>query len=1184
MGAEVHKETANPRYEILKNVCERPTILVCRARRLQSGERVILKILRSEAAGKENQDRFRREFGILSKVDIPGVVRAYGLEESSCGLMMVLEDIGGESLQRLASGTALPVAQFLDLAIGLAATLAELHHLQIVHNAVCPAHIVLNSETGQFRLIGFGMAHELPHLTVTAQSPADMKGNLAYVSPEQTGRMNRSVDYRTDFYSLGATFYQLLTGRLPFVAEDDLGLIHCHIAIQPLPPSRCAAGIPEPLSTIVMKLLAKTTEERYQTALGLKADLERCATQWEEQGRIAPFPLGARDIPDRLLIPGKLYGREREVEVLLTAFDQVVKSGKTGLVLVSGYSGVGKSAVVNELHKALIPPRGLFTSAKFDQYKRGIPYATLTQAFGRLIDPLLGKSEAELEGWRQAFQQALDPIGQLIADLVPEIKLIIGEQPPVPELEPSQAKARFQLVFRRFIGVFARPEHPLVLFIDDLQWLDAATLDLIEDLLTQEGVRHLLLIGAYRDNEVGPDHQLMRKLKSIREAGAAVQEITLAPLALADVTQLIADSLHCAPESAALPARLVHEKTAGNPFFTIQFLSALAQEGSVAFDHDEGRWSWDLSRIEAKGYADNVADLMAGKLTRLPGTTRNALQQLACLGNVAQASTLSVVLETPEEEVQAALQEALRQDLVQKPNSFYRFVHDRVQEAAYALIPASSRAEAHLKIGRALLAHTPQEQREEAVFEIVSQLNRGAALITSQDEREELAHLNLIAGKRAKASSAYASALTYLTAGTALLAEDSWEHRHELTFALELLRAECEFLSGKPAVAGERLATLSTRTATTVERAMVACLCVDLSVTVDQSGRAVAVGLDYLRHLGIEWPPHPMEEEVRREYERIWAQLGSRSIEDLIELPLMTDPATLATVDVLIKLAPAALFTDANLYALAVCRAVNLSLERGNGDASCVAYEWVGGMVAGARFGDYKSGFRFAQLGLALVERRGLERFQARTYMNFGGVVAPWTKHVRAGRDLLRRAFALANKTGDLTYAAYTCVHLNSNMLAAGDPLVEVHGEAENALEFVQRLQFGLVVDRIAPQLALIRTLRGLMPKFGSFDDEQWSEIRFERHLSGNPALALAECWYWIRKLQARFFAGDYASAIDASARAQQLLWTSPAFLETAEYHFYAALSHAACCDSAEPSQGQQHLEALAVHHKQLEI
>ncbi|MFZ0504815.1 MAG: GAF domain-containing protein, partial [Chthoniobacterales bacterium] len=544
---------------------------------------------------------------------------------------------------------------------------------------------------------------------------------------------------------------------------------------------------------------------------------------------------------------------------------------------------------------------------------------------------------------------------------------------------------------------------------------------------------------------------------------------------------------------------------------------------------------------------------------------------------------LSTVCGTSEKEVHAHLWEAVRLELVARQDGVYSFIHDRILEAAYSQIAEHSRAETHLKIGRLLAARIPPESREEAIFEIANQVNRGAALITSRDEREQLAELNLMAAKRAKASTAYASALKYLTAGAALLPEDSWDRLHELTFWIELNRAECEFLTGELAAAEERLARLAAQAANMVERATVACLRMDLYTTHDQSDRAVGVCLDYLRHLDIEWSPHPTEEEARREYERIWTGLGTRSIEELIELPLMSDPASIATLDVLTKVLSPALFTDANFLSLAICRAVNLSLARGNSDGSCVTYVWLG-MIAGPHFGNYRAGFQFGRLGYELVEQCGLKRFQARTYLWFGQFVMPWTKHVRAGRDLMRRAFEVANQVGDLTVAAYSSDALNTNLLAVGDPLPEVQEEAENGLEFAQKVRFGIVTTVIIAQLGLIRTLRGSTSKFGSFDDDHLDELRFEHHLANEPILALPQCWYWIRKLQARFFAGDYESAVEASIKARRLLWTSPSLFETAEYHFYGALARAAVCDAKSSDKQGAHFQALVEHHKQLAL
>src|SRR5215475_10530502 len=605
-------------------------------------------------------DRLTHEYELKDELDGAWAARPLALMRDAGRTVLVLDDPGGEPLDRLLGGP-MEVGRFLRLAIAVTSALGKLHQRGLIHKDIKPANIVVDCADGHVRLTGFGIASRLSRERQAPEPPETIAGTLAYMAPEQTGRMNRSIDSRSDLYALGVTLYQMLTGVLPFAAVDPMEWVHCHLARQPAAPVERRKDIPGAVSAIIMKLLSKRAEDRYQTAGGLERDLRRCQVEWEAQRRIDDFPLGQHDTPDRLLIPEKLYGRQREVETLHASFDRIVNGGEPELVLVSGYSGIGKSSVVNELQPVLVPPRGLFASGKFDQYKRDIPYATLAQAFQSLIRPLLGKSEADIAPWRDALQQTLGPNAALIVGLVPEVEFIIGEPPPIPELPPQDAQRRFQMVFRQFIGVFARPEHPLALFLDDLQWLDAATLDLLEDVLSRSDLRNLLLIGAYRDNEVDAAHPLMRKLEAIRSAGGNVKEITLGPLAWEQLGQLLADTLRCEPERSAPLARLVQEKTGGNPFFTIQFISSLAEGRMLAFDHDAACWSWDLDRIHARGYTDNVVDLMVAKLIRLPAQTQTALQQLACVGNRAEITTLSIVLEMSQDQVHAALRESVRQ-------------------------------------------------------------------------------------------------------------------------------------------------------------------------------------------------------------------------------------------------------------------------------------------------------------------------------------------------------------------------------------------------------------------------------------------------------------------------------------------------------------------------------------------
>jgi PAS domain S-box-containing protein len=1142
---------------------------------------VLMSLPSSEHPSRVILDRIAHEFALRDELDAAWAVRPLELRRHSDRTVLLLEDPGGELLASKISSSQ-EVGRFLRVAIGASVALGQAHQRGLVHKDIKPAHIMVDCKDETVRLTGFGIASRLPRERKAPESLDSISGTLAYMAPEQSGRMNRSIDSRSDLYSLGVTFYEMLTSVLPFTASDPLAWVHCHIALRARPPSEHLSTIPPQLSAIVMKLLAKTAEERYQTAIGLEADLKRCLREWIACKHIELFPLGAQDVSDRLTIPETLYGRKAEIEILVSAFDRVVADGPVELVLVCGYSGIGKSSVVNELHQVLIPPRGIFAAGKFDQYKRDIPYATLVEAFQGLVRPLLAKSDAELAQWRDILVEALAPNGRLVTNLIPELRLIIAEQPPVPILEPQQAQHQFHHVFRRFISAFAKPEHPLALFLDDLQWLDAATLDLLEDLLTQGDLHHLMLIGAYRDNEVDARHPLRRKLDAIKEGGGRIHELALGPLAQAQIEQMLADTLHCEPEDGATLAELVYEKTGGNPFFVMQFLTSLSEDGLLRFDHGNARWSWDIELIHAKRHMDNVVDLMVCKLARLPLETQQALAQLACLGNVAEEANIAIVLQMPHESMHAVLWPAVRVQLIERQEGRYRFIHDRVQEAAYSLVPAAQGAEVHLRIGRLLLAQTSDEKPGEAVFEIVNQLNRGAVLMTAAEEREKLAEYNLQAALRAKSSVAYESALSYLTAGGHLLTDDAWERRHELWFSLEINRAECEFLTGQLSTAEQRLLALSKRARTAVEQANVACLQLDVYTFLNQTSRAIDSCLDYLRRVGIGWTAAPGDDEVRAEYERIWSTLRGRTIEELIDLPLMNDPASLATAEVLSKLFSTAAFRAPNLASLTICKAISLSLERGICDASCLSYVLLG-RIAGPRFNDYQAGWRFGQIGYQFVERRGLKRFEASTYLCFSIYVVSWMRHMRSACELVGRAFDAANRIGDLTYGAYTRNILATDLLFAGQALPTVQREVEFGMEYARRARFPFVAELLSTQRALVQTLRGSTQKFGSFDDAEFDERRVEQRLDADPALAIVACHYWVRKLQARYFAGDYPSAIDSASRAQKLMSTSSSLIEEGEYHFYSGLAHAAYCDGLSSHEREAHIAAARGHHARVQ-
>ena len=559
---------------------------------------------------RESIERLQHAYKLRDQLDSAWAARPLRLVTERGRLTLLSEDPGGEPLLRLL-GQPWEITSFLRFAIGLAAALARFHERGLIHKDIKPANILVNNSTWAVWLTGFGIASHLSRERQPPGSTDAIAGTLPYMAPEQTGRMNRSIDSRSDLYACGITLYETITGSLPFSASDPLEWIHCHIARPPNPPSERVDGLPGPIEDIILKLLAKSPEDRFQTAAGLEADLRACLTAWETHRQIDAFAIGARDVPDKVLIPEKLYGRKSEVDTLVAAFDHVATEGRAEFILVSGHAGVGKSSVVNEFSKLVIPRRGLFAGGKFDQYKRDIPYSTLAQAFQSLVRNILGLDETKLKHWRDALLEALGPNGQLMVTLIPELAAIIGEQPPTPDLPPQEAGSRFQMVFRRFLSAFAQPEHPLALFLDDLQWLDAATLELLEHLVTEPDVRHVLLVGAYRANELDPSHALVRTFERIRNAGTDVQEIALKPLAASDVRRLIADALRAEPEHVRPLAKLVFEKTAGNAFFVNQFVAELAEDGLLAIDSGTRAWKWDIDRIRAKGFTANVADLMA---------------------------------------------------------------------------------------------------------------------------------------------------------------------------------------------------------------------------------------------------------------------------------------------------------------------------------------------------------------------------------------------------------------------------------------------------------------------------------------------------------------------------------------------------------------------------------------------
>lgn len=1148
----------------------------------QPGNPVSVLTLVATQPASRSITRLEHEYSLASVLDSRWAARPLALGRHNALPTLVLDDNGCEPLDRLL-GHPLDITRFLRIGINLAVAVGHVHRRGLIHKDIKPANVLVD-HNDNLRLTGFGIASQLQRERQTPAPAEIIAGTFAYMAPEQTGRMNRSIDARSDLYSLGVTLYEMLTGTLPFIASDAMEWIHCHIARRPAPPSERVAGIPGPIEDIVLKLLAKSAESRYQTAAGLEADLRTCLVEWQARGRIATFVLGMRDVSDRLLIPERLYGRESQIEALVTAFDRVVASGKAEMVLVSGYAGIGKSSVVNELHKVLVPPRGLFAAGKVDQYKRDIPYMTLAQAFQSLIRELLGKSDAEVGVWRSALMDALGTNGELMVNLIPELALIVGEQPPVPSLPPRDAQSRFQLVFRRFLGVFARPEHPLALFVDDLQWLDVATLDLIEHLMTHPEVQHLLLVGAYRDNEIGPSHPLVRTLSLIRASGARVDVTVLSPLGTESVGELIADSLHCDLGSARPLAQLVHQKTGGNPFFVIQFLTALCEERLLIFDRSAARWTWDLPRIRAKGFTENVADLMAAKLSRQPDTTQVALKQLACLGNAADSATLAIIQGADEDAIHAELLAAVKAGLVFRVERGYKFVHDRVQEAAYALIPVSERAAAHLRIGRALASHTAADEIEEAIFDIVNHFNRGLDLVTTQDEREQVVELNVIAGKRAKYSTAYSSARSHFAQAAALLSEDAWERRYQSTFDLYLELSECEYLGGNFATADALFDMILERARCKLDRAKVYGLRIRLYQVASKYDEGFSVAVGALRDFGLVLPEseHDILLAVQVELNEVQVNLGGRPIIDKLDAPMAVDPTMQAIINLLVDAVPCAYIGRPLLFPLVTMKAVNLSMQYGNTDQSSFAYGVYSLWLVSA-VGDIASAFQFSEFSLRLNEKIGNGRLRGTLLHLHGDHVNFWRHHFATGLPILEEAFEACVEVGDFVYGGFLAFETTWQLIEKGDALEDVRSQSEKHAEFARLSHNDAVYETIRIEQQFIASLQGK-----SIDSLRLGDASFDEAASFNTIVtATFGCgivFYHIMRQILAFLNGDYAEALDCAMLAEPALPAAMSMPIEATYHFYHALTLTALYPAASAAQQREYRVAIEAILRKFEL
>ncbi|MDB5056423.1 MAG: multi-sensor signal transduction multi-kinase [Bacilli bacterium] len=1185
-----------PGYEIKMKIHESVSHIIYRGKDILAKRPVILKMLKTEYPLSADISKIKHEYEITRNLSIPGIVKILTITMFNNAPILVMEDFNGQSLKSYLNGQALDLSTFLSIALQLVETLGMLQQSQVIHKDLKSDNIIIHPETTEVKITDFSISTALSRETTSMFHLNQLEGTLGYISPEQTGRMNRAIDYRTDFYSLGVTFYEMLAGQLPFQSKDPLELIHCHIARKPVPLNQMNIKVPQALSDIVMKCLAKNAEERYQSTYGLYADLQKCWDQRDHPDGIPAFIVGEEDRSETLQIPQKLYGREQELLKLQHLFEQV-SYGTQEIILISGYSGTGKSSLVYEVHKSIIQKHGYFIAGKFDQYKRDIPYYCFVSAFRDLIRQLLTENEAQIALWKLKLLTAFGQNGSLLIDIIPELKIIVGEQPPVPELPSSEAQNRLQRLFVQFIQVFLQSKRPLCLFFDDLQWADTASLSLLKVLLTDIDGKHFLLIGAYRDQEVKEGHPLALTIEEIKKSNVAVNEIKLEPLNLDHISTLISETLHCSILEAIPLANLIDRKTEGNPFFVIQFVKSLYEDHLLAFDFNAGRWRWDITRIEGLDITDNVVELMLQRLLKLSEETRMALKYASCIGNVFNLKTLAIVTGQAVSHTASSLWEALREGLIVPLEDHYKFVHstpeettdwdvtyrflhDRVQQAAYALIPQQEKQQTHLTIGRLLYERAKTTAWDDILFDVANHFNQSIPLLTDVHERNDLAGLNLAAGKKAKASCAYTSASAFFSCGIQLLEPTCWKYQYDLTFALHLELAETQYSCGFFDESEELMRIGLAHAKTRMEKALLFNLMITLHTNMARYQDAVNLGFAGLKLFGISFPAQPGQRAILREYfKSIWL-IGRKSIDHLYHLPEMTDPDKIIILQLVNNMAASSFFINPNLYIYGMLNALNLSLKYGLHELSATAFLTYG-ITLGSVFGNFKLGQKFGELSLRICDKYNNPVIQCKTYFAFANFINHWRNHIQSDVQYLKKSYQLGIESGDLIFSGYAVTFLNQKREFKGDSLIEIGADTEKWLPFLQQRKIadaGLMMLLMQRFVALMqgRTNGVTVLENDQFDEESYV-AQLQATLNKVPLHT-----YYITKLQIHYLFGEYSVAVRMAEQSEALLSAVIGLQSLPKYHFYAALTRAALYSTASAIEQSKLMNQLKGHRKKL--
>ncbi|MDY6905911.1 MAG: AAA family ATPase [Thermodesulfobacteriota bacterium] len=1060
-------------YQLLEAVSQDAKAAVYKARREPDGEPVIAKLLITAAPTRSDIARFHQEHEIIQTLDhIDGIVRTRDLIECEDGIVLILEEIDAVSLKQYMGGTPLDILTFLDVAIALADILGHLHKENVIHRNIKPQNILINHISRKIWITDFGISYLLKHHDESLYDQTTIRGTLQYLSPEQTGRMNRQVDYRTDLYSLGITFYEMLIGAPPFQSDDPMELMHAHLAVAPDAPSLINPAIPVVLSDIVLKLMAKPAEDRYQNAFGLLHDLRQCKAELSESGGIRPFTIGTRDIPLTFSIPHVFVGRKAEKEKLITAFDRCANNGRPEAVLISGYPGIGKTFLVNEIVKPVTARKGYFIAAKYEPLGRDVPYSAIIHAFSNLVNQLLAEDQDRIAEWREIIQNALGDTGKILTDVLPMLSLLIGDQPEVPQLAPEPARNRFLYVFKNFVRSFTHPSHPLVLFLDDLQWADHASLQFIESLLSDASTGSLFFISAYRHNEIQETHLLHSVVATINRSLVNLETHYIAPLTTSEIREYLVHCLRVNARDTAPLVELVESKTRGNPFFINQFLQTLYDRKLIEPD-ETGGWGWNIEAIKSLAVTDNVIDLMAEKITELPVHSRDVMKLAACVGNTFDIAIVAQILEQPADMVLNNLLPAQDAGLLQFSGDMGSFVHDRIQEAAYSLIPETERYSAHYAIGRHMNDITPEADREEAIFQIANQFNAGIAAMPAEradTDRIHIARLNLMAGKKAMAATAYQPAFEYFQAGMALLTEDDWHHHYQITYDLYIQAAEAAYMNGAFNTMETCLKTVLTHATTLMDRVKVYEIRILAFSTQSRLGDATEAARDVFPLLGINLPDPITGESIMAEIAKTDKLLAGLTDDAILNTPPMTDTDALAALQVMTTAASAFYsggYTDEII--IIVLKMIRLSLKKGI--APQTPYWFSCYAMTLYSLNQLEIAFRFADMALMLKNKFTVQQ-EIRTEFLVYTFIAHWQESIKDTTLPLRDLFQRGLELGDLEYSYSALATYSFLRFAGGIPLKTLQEENDS---FIGSMKTHNMFRTLNYQLPLAQTIENLV-------------------------------------------------------------------------------------------------------------